>query len=83
VPFYDALVAAIGKSATARGVTSIDAWQHECARRSLIEKGSDKETGRERKARLADWARAKSEFIAAKWISIDGDAVADLKGRWA
>jgi len=80
IPFYEALMAT--RSTWGAGKATLAEWQDTCIRKGLIEKGSDTETASQRKTRFADWARAKSDFIAAKWISIDGEIVMDLKERW-
>ncbi len=41
--FYDALVAAIGKSPTGAGRTTLAAWELECLRRGLLERAPDNE----------------------------------------
>jgi AAA domain len=85
VPFYDALVSATTKSTAGPGRTTLETWQLECLRRGLIEKppsDGQKETSTDRGKRYAQFRVAKSEFIAAKWIAIDGDRVTDLRGRW-
>jgi hypothetical protein len=82
-PFYDALVAAIGKTPGARGRTTEATWELECLRRGLIERPPDgKETGAQRDARRRNYRKAKSDLIAGGWIAIDGQDVIDLKGRW-
>lgn len=83
VPFYDALVAAVGKSSLGAGQTTLDAWQDECLRRGLVEKPPpDKETWQERGARFRLFRTAKSDLLAARCIAIQDDVVTDLKGRW-
>jgi hypothetical protein len=83
-PFYDALITAITKSTVGLGRATIGTWQAECLRRGLIEEppSDAKETAPERARRYADFRRAKTDLIAAKWIAIDGELVRDLKGCW-
>ena len=85
-PFYDALVAAIGKSAVGSGETTIGAWELQCVRRGLIERpppSDAKEGWQQRGARFRDFRKAKSDLLKAGWIAVDDDQVFDLKGRWA
>jgi len=77
VPFYDALITAITKSTAGPGTTTIETWQLECLRRSLIEQppsNGEKETAPRHSQRCAAFRRAKAELIAAKWISIEDDS---------
>jgi hypothetical protein len=66
-PFYDALIAAITKSAVGPGRTTVETWQLECLRRGLIEKplSDQDETTPQRRTRWRDWRRAKSDLIGA------------------
>jgi hypothetical protein len=84
MPFYDALVAAIGKSSVGKGETTLEIWEFECLHRGLIERPQAEggETGQQRGTRYRDFRKAKSDLLAAKWIGIDGTRVFDLKGRW-
>jgi hypothetical protein len=82
-PFYDALIGAITRSDRTSGRCTLKQWEDEALRRGAIEQPSAGETSRERGARLRDFRKAKSDLLAAKWIIIDGEIVADLKGRWA
>jgi hypothetical protein len=84
VPFYDALVAAIGISSIAPGETTVETWELECLRRGLIEHppAEGKETWQQRAARYSAFRKAKSDLLAAKWIGIQDSRVFDLKGRW-
>lgn len=72
--FYDDLIAAIGRAGTAPGETTLAAWEAECERRGRIE--------RDGPGRKANFRRAKSELLSARYIAIDGERVIDLKGRW-
>jgi hypothetical protein len=81
--FYDALVAAIGKSTVGAGRTTLATWELECLRRGLIERAPDKEDHKQRHTRFALYRTAKAALIGAKWIAVDGEIVLDLKGRWA
>jgi hypothetical protein len=83
VPFYDALVAAITATAGKPGQTTIGAWQAKCLHRGLIEPELPGETGKERSNRFAYFRTARQELIGAKWIAVEGEAVIDLKGKWA
>jgi hypothetical protein len=85
-PFYDALVAAISKSATGPGRTTLPTWELECLRRGLIERPAaeaPKEHWQHRDARYRAFRKAKSDLLAAKWIAVEDDLVTDLKGRWS
>lgn len=80
VPFYDALVTTV--STQGAGKATLDEWQDSCTRRGLIEKAPKDETPVQRGARFRDFRKAKSELLAAKWISIDGEVATDLRGHW-
>ena len=83
VPFYDALVAAITTTAgRTAGTTTTFEWQASCQRKGLIEAAQQDEGYRQRDARMRDFRRAKGDLLAARWISVEGDIVTDLKGRW-
>ena len=85
-PFYQALVAAIGKSAVGKSETTLGTWELECLRRGLIERepaAPPRETSLQRGARYRDFRKAKSDLLGAKWITIEDDRVIDLKGRWS
>jgi hypothetical protein len=79
---YDALVSAVGKAGQGTPAVPLDIWLAECIRRGLVEPPRPDETYQRRDARLRDFRKAKSDLIAAGWISQDGDLVFDLKGRW-
>jgi AAA domain len=84
--FYKALTAAIGKDTTSNnGSTTVEAWETECINRHLIEPppADGKETGSQKGGRYRDYRAAKSTLLKFGWISIAGDRVFDLKGRWA
>ena len=74
--FYEALLKAITWSATGPGAATIEQWQDECVRQSMLEPASSclKEA-----ERMKSWRRAKSDLIGARWISVDGEVVRDLK----
>jgi hypothetical protein len=83
--FYDALVAAIGRSPTARNSTTMEAWEGQCLHRGLIDPPppeGTKEGWQRRGARTRDLRTAKSDLIRDDWIAVDGDIVIDLKGKW-
>lgn len=74
VPYYDALVAAIGQrpcGPDAPGSTTVEAWRQMCRHRHLIDGKHDD-----------DFRRAKSELLTARWVVIEEDIVTDLKGKW-
>jgi AAA domain/Domain of unknown function (DUF6371)/Toprim-like len=81
-PFYDALIAAIGRNPIGRGRTGLATWEAECQRRSLIERALDQEDYKQRGVRLRLYRTAKSDLLAARWIAVEDDLVTDLKGRW-
>ena len=59
-PFYDALVAAISKSAVGRRQDyALATWELECLRRGLIERAPDKEDYKQRHSRFALIARLR------------------------
>jgi hypothetical protein len=80
VPFYDALIVAIARDVGDTSGTSLAAWEAQCQRRGLIDPPPDKESYKEKDARLRDFRRAKSVLLGARWIAIEGDEVLDLKG---
>lgn len=85
MPFYDALVAAIGKAPTAPDRTLVTTWELECLRRGLIEPPPApevKESWQQRSARHVAFRKAKSDLLAAGWIAIEDETVIDLHGRW-
>ena len=85
MPFYDALVGAVTKSAIGPGRTLVTTWELECLHRGLIEKGprdGAKENWQQRGARYRDFRKAKSDLISARLIAVDDDVVTDLKGKW-
>jgi hypothetical protein len=82
-PFYDALVAAIGRHGNGAAGVPLAQWEAEAQRRGLIEPPAAAETWQQRHNRLRDFRKAKSDLIAAHWIAVDGDLVIDLKSRWA
>jgi hypothetical protein len=82
-PFYDALIAAIGKSAVGAGRTTLATWELECLRRGLIEHPADQENYKQRDIRFRAYRKAKSDLLAARWIAVEDDLVIDRKGRWA
>ncbi len=83
VPFYDALTAALTTTTDrTAGTTTVFEWQAACQRKGLIEAAQKDEGYRQRDARMRDFRRAKGDLLAARWISVEGDTVTDLKGRW-
>jgi hypothetical protein len=82
LPFYDALVAAIGRHGIG-GAVALSAWEAEALHRGLIDPPpADKETWRQRDVRYRDFRKAKSDLLGARWIAVAGNSVSDLKGRW-
>jgi hypothetical protein len=75
-PFYDALVAAIARSAAGRDQTTVGTWELECMRRGLI--GRDGEGSRD--SRFRKYRTAKAALLESRWIAIEDDLVTDLKG---
>ena len=71
--FYDALAAAIGKSAVGAGRATLAAWELECQRRSLIEPAPETEDHKQRSGRLALFRASKSALLSARWIAIQDD----------
>ena len=67
-PFYDALVAAIGKSPVGTNSTTLPTWELECLRRGLIERpppDGEKENWQQRGSRDRNYRKAKSDLLAA------------------
>ena len=78
--FYDALLKAITLSATGRpGAATIEQWQDECVRQSMLEPVNNEMKEAER---MKSWRRAKSDLIGARWIAVDGETVRDLKHHY-
>jgi hypothetical protein len=79
--FHDALVAAICRHG-GTGFAGSAEWQDEAQRRGLIDPSDADETPAQRRSRLRDFRKAKSDLITAGWIVVDGERVTDMKGRW-
>ena len=80
--FHDALVAAVTKSPAGPNCTTLEAWEQECLRLSLIEgRGAEctKETSSKRAVRRRDFRRAKASLLAAGWIAVTDEVVTDLR----
>jgi hypothetical protein len=78
VRFFNALETAIRD----HGGIRVDKkwWEAAAQRADLIDPPPAKETSGQRRIRLRDFRKAKSDLITAEWIAIDGDSVVNLRG---
>lgn len=76
--FHDHLISAVNGS----GQATIDQWEKSCIHRGSMEPGEVGETFHARDKRKKLFRTAKGELLAAKWISINGEVVTDLRSEW-